>query len=67
MFLKAVMVGRSKSGLVPWSNNVLAYFFHGLDERPLGQHVRESQDDIKDEAMEFQPHEDKSHLVVAKP
>jgi hypothetical protein len=42
IFLIAVMVETRKRGLMPWTNSVLAYFFHGLDERPLKQHVRES-------------------------
>ncbi|KAK2763923.1 hypothetical protein FQN54_009542 [Arachnomyces sp. PD_36] len=71
VFLIAVIMETRKRGLVPWTNNVLAYFFHGLDEGPLGRNFRESQDVMEDEAretlMEFQPHKDGGRLVIAKP
>lgn len=71
VFLIAVMVETRKRGLVPWTNNILAYFFHGLDERPLGQDVRENQDAMEEKArkllVEFQPQKDGGSLVIAKP
>lgn len=67
-FLIAVMVETRRRGLTPWTNNVLAYFFHGLDERPLGRHVQENQSIMKEEAskllVEFKPHENGGGLAV---
>lgn len=71
VFLTIVMIKTRSTGLVPWTNNVLAYFFHGLDERPFGGHVRESQHamqaEAKDLLLEFQSNQHGSHLVVSKP
>ena len=69
VFLIAAMVKTRQGGLVPWTNNVLPYFFHGLNERPPGRHRHESQDAMSDMAREllweFQPHENGGHLVIA--
>lgn len=70
IFLVAVMVETRKRCLVPWTNSVLAFFFHGLDERPTERHVRENQDSMKKDAsklvVEFQPHRHGGSLVVVK-
>ncbi|KAF2815304.1 uncharacterized protein BDZ99DRAFT_378589 [Mytilinidion resinicola] len=69
-FLIAVMVETRKRGLVPWTNNVLACLFHGLDERFFGWHVLESEEAMEDKArkllIEFKPNQDGGRLVVAK-
>ncbi|KAH8812616.1 hypothetical protein F5884DRAFT_843803 [Xylogone sp. PMI_703] len=71
VFFIAVILETRKKGLVPWTNNILAYFFHGLDGRPPNRHARESQDAMEDKArdllVEFQPHKDGGSLVVVKP
>ena len=36
IFLITVMMQTRRRGLYPWTNNPLAYFFHGLDERLVG-------------------------------
>lgn len=70
VFLIAVMVETSKNGLLPWTNNVLALFFHGLDERPLGRRVRESGDHMRDKArevmMEFDRHKNGGRLFITE-
>ncbi|KAE9370137.1 hypothetical protein N431DRAFT_509147 [Stipitochalara longipes BDJ] len=69
-FLIAVMVETRRKGLVPWTNNILAALFHGIDRRSSGHQVRETEDAMEDEArtllVEFQLHEDGGRLVVAK-
>jgi len=65
------MVETRRKGLVPWTNNILAALFHGIDQRSSGQQVRETEDAMEDEArtllVGFEPHEDGGRLVVAKP
>ncbi|KAH8724375.1 hypothetical protein GQ44DRAFT_740499 [Phaeosphaeriaceae sp. PMI808] len=60
-FLVAVMVGSRKAGVSPWTNNVLAYFFHGLEVRaPKGEMLR-SNNSMEKEAkklmLKFRPRE----------
>lgn len=62
------MVQTHKGGLVPWMNTILAYFFHGLDERVR---IRSSyasqeamQDEVRDISVEFQPHDDGGRLIA---
>jgi hypothetical protein len=68
VFLVAVMLETNKAGLVPWTNNPLAYFFHGFDERPFHGDVCKSQRAMEQEArgllVEFQTHGDGGRLVV---
>jgi hypothetical protein len=55
---------------VLWTNNLLAYFFHGLDERPVAGEKCLSQDEMEGRAkamvMEFRQYEDGGRLVVDK-
>ena len=71
VFLIAVVVETRKRDMVPWANNILAYFFHGLDERPLGKHLCETQDTMQAEArelmIEFQSDNRGCGLVIAEP
>ena len=53
VLLIMTMVQTRKAGLLPWTNNVLPYFFHGLDQRPAGQHFGESATDMGEEAEEL--------------
>ncbi|KAF2727221.1 hypothetical protein EJ04DRAFT_595782 [Polyplosphaeria fusca] len=68
VFLITVIIKTRRQGLQPWSNNVLAYFFHGLDDRPVGvmapQTVMESK--AKQILVEFVPHSDGGRLVPIK-
>lgn len=71
IFLIIVMMKTNKEGLSPWSNNILAYLFHGLSERPSNRRVEESQGDMEDSArgllVGFQRHEDGGGLTLENP
>jgi hypothetical protein len=68
-FLILVMVETKRKGLVPWTTNILAALFHGIDKRSSDHHVRETEQDMEDEArtilVEFQPLEGGGRLLVA--
>jgi hypothetical protein len=68
VFLVAVMLETKKAGMVPWTNNPLAYFFHGFDQRPLRGNDYKTQRIMEKEArglmVEFRKHEDGGRLVV---
>jgi hypothetical protein len=49
-FLVAVMLETRRSGLVPWTNNILAVLFHGLDVRPGEHGMKESERDMGQKA-----------------
>jgi hypothetical protein len=69
-FLTAVILETRRKNIVPWTNNVLAYFFHRLDERPLRGSECIGQRDMEGRArgmvMEFQRYKGGGHLVVDK-
>lgn len=48
--LIAVMLETRKSGLTPWTNNILAVLFHGLDVRPGGHAMTESESQMEAKA-----------------
>ncbi len=68
VLLIIVLRQTKKQGLHSWSNNVLAFFFHGLDERPSDGKVYGSQTDMEDRAkgmlVELQPSQDGGRLVI---
>jgi hypothetical protein len=59
-FLVAVIVETRNKGMVPWTNNVLPFFFYGVDTRPKCKDFQESQLAMEDSArellIEFQSH-----------
>ena len=70
-FLIIVMVETKRKGLLPWTNSILPSLFHGINKRPGGQEVDETEVAMGREArsllVEFQPLEDGGRLVVTKP
>ena len=68
VFLVIVMLETRKAGLVPWTNNPLAYFFHGFDERPLRGNDFKTQSLMEREArglmVQFRKHDEGGRLVV---
>jgi hypothetical protein len=70
VFLVVVIVETERKGLVPWTNNVLAALFHGIDKRSSDHQARETEYVMEEEArallVEFRPHEDGGRLVAAK-
>jgi hypothetical protein len=68
VFLVFVMLETRKAGLVPWTNNPLAYFFHGFDERPLRGNDYNTQSFMEKEArglkVQFKKHDDGGGLVI---
>jgi hypothetical protein len=68
VFLIIVMIQTGQGGLsVPWTNSTLAYFFHGLDERPVRGVVYQSEEKMAEELqVKFQRGGDGGHLVIVK-
>lgn len=70
VFLIIVVLETERRGLVPWTNNILAALFHGIDERSSGHTVRETEHVMEEEAktllVEFQPRDDGGRLAVAR-
>ena len=70
LLLLGIVFAQTKSaGLLPWSNNVLAFFFHGFDEWPVdGAEDYGSQKAMKAKAknmlVELQPSSDRGRLVI---
>ncbi|KAJ4355167.1 hypothetical protein N0V95_003190 [Ascochyta clinopodiicola] len=68
-FLVAIMFETRKRDMVPWTNNVLAYFFHGL-QQPVAEEGLLSPAQMEEKAkgliMEFWKDEDGGRLVVGK-
>jgi hypothetical protein len=68
VFLVIVMLETRKAGLMPWTNNPLAYFFHGFDERPLCGNDFKTQSLMEREArglmVQFRKHDEGGRLVV---
>lgn len=66
VFLITVMMQTRRRGLHPWTNDPLAYFFHGLDERLVG--VSGMEKDMKAKAqsvvVEFERYDQGGRLVV---
>jgi hypothetical protein len=70
VFVTAVIVETKRKGLMPWSNNILAILFHGLDRRPgergFYDHQSSMEDDARDYVLEFQDHGKSGHLVASR-
>jgi len=58
-----------RRGLQPWTNNALAYFFDGLNERPVGVMAPQIVMENRAEKMlvAFEPHNDGGRLVLVNP
>lgn len=68
IFLIIVMIQMRKVGLsVPWTNSTLAYFFHGLDERPVRGVVHQSEEEMAEELeVNFGRDGDWGYSVIVK-
>lgn len=68
VFLIIVIIQTRQGGLpVPWMNSTLAYFFHGLDERPVRGLVHQSEEKLAEELeVKFERGGDGGHLVIVK-
>ncbi|EEA19442.1 conserved hypothetical protein [Talaromyces marneffei ATCC 18224] len=68
VFLIIVIIQKRQGGLpVPWTNSTLAYFFHGLDERPVRGVVHQSEEKMAEELeVRFERDDDGGHLVIVK-
>jgi hypothetical protein len=70
VFFIAVIVETKRKGLVPWSNNILATLFHGLDQRPGGRSFHDYQSSMEDDAreylLEFRDDGESGHLAATR-
>ncbi|PNP51314.1 hypothetical protein THARTR1_08071 [Trichoderma harzianum] len=68
VFLVIVMMRTRKAGLVPWTNNILAVFFHGFDQRPVIHGVDESETAMEKESdgllVQFQAREEGGRIIT---
>lgn len=68
VFLLIVMMRTSRAGLVPWTNNILAVFFHGFDKRPAMHGIDESETAMEKESdgllVQFQAREEGGRLIT---
>ena len=68
LLLVIVLIQTKRNGLHSWSNNILAVFFHGLDERPVDGKVYGSQTAMNGRAkkmlIELQQSDDGGRLVI---
>ncbi|EHK20936.1 uncharacterized protein TRIVIDRAFT_69949 [Trichoderma virens Gv29-8] len=68
VFLVIVMMKTRKAGLVPWTNNILAVFFHGFDQRPMMPGIDEGETAMEKEAhgllVQFQAREEGGRLIT---
>ncbi len=69
ILLIAVAIQTKRRNVVPWTNNILAALFHGMDKRSGTHQGLETQDAMQTEArsllVEFQPLQGGGQLVVA--
>ncbi|KAL7905860.1 hypothetical protein GGI35DRAFT_459506, partial [Trichoderma velutinum] len=67
VFLIIVMMRTRKAGLVPWTNNILAVFFHGFGQRPVIHGVDDSETAMEKEShgllVQFQAREEGGRLI----
>lgn len=68
VFLIIVIIQTRQGGLsVPWTNSTLAYFFHGLDKRPVRGVVYTSEEKMaEDLEVKLERDSDGGHLVIVK-
>ncbi|KAL7796193.1 hypothetical protein V8C43DRAFT_21206 [Trichoderma afarasin] len=68
VFLVIVMMRTRKAGLVPWTNNILAVFFHGFDQRPIIDGADESEMAMEKESdgllVQFQAREEGGRIIT---
>ncbi|PNP44147.1 hypothetical protein TGAMA5MH_04434 [Trichoderma gamsii] len=68
VFLVLVTLRTRKAGLVPWTNNILAIFYHGFDRRPSMSGVDDSESALEEEShgllVQFQPREERGRLAI---
>ncbi|OPB46040.1 hypothetical protein A0O28_0061600 [Trichoderma guizhouense] len=68
VFLVIVMMRTRKAGLVPWTNNILAVFFHGFDQRPIIDGADESETAMEKESdgllVQFQAREEGGRIIT---
>lgn len=68
VFLVLVMLRTRKAGLTPWTNNILAVFYHGFDQRPGMSGVDDSESALEEEShgllVQFQPREEGGRLAI---
>lgn len=67
ILLGCIVWGTRRSGLMPWTNNLLAMVFHGFDIRPRGSSVLDSGDEMNVEAkrllVQLQMDEEGSRMI----
>jgi hypothetical protein len=68
VFLIIVIIQTRQGGLsVPWTNSTSAYFFHGLDKRPVPGVVYKSEEEMaEDLEVRLERDSDGGHLVIVK-
>ncbi|KAM0446006.1 hypothetical protein ACHAO4_009594 [Trichoderma viride] len=68
VFLVLVTLRTRKAGLTPWTNNILAVFYHGFDQRPSMSGVDDSESALEEEShgllIQFQPREEGGRLAI---
>ncbi|EHK44810.1 hypothetical protein TRIATDRAFT_39771 [Trichoderma atroviride IMI 206040] len=68
VFLVLVTLRTRKAGLIPWTNNILAVFYHGFDQRPSMSGVDDSESALEEEShgllVQFQPREEGGRLAI---
>jgi hypothetical protein len=68
VFLVLVMLKTRKSGLIPWTNSILAIFYHGFDQRPSMSGVDDTESALEEEShgllVQFQPREEGGRLAI---
>lgn len=68
VFLVLVMLRTRKAGLIPWTNSILAAFYHGFDQRPSMSGVDDSESALEEESqgllVQFQPREEGGRLGI---
>ncbi|KAL7928955.1 hypothetical protein V8C35DRAFT_207509 [Trichoderma chlorosporum] len=68
VFLVMVILRTRKAGLTPWTDNILAVFYHGFDQRPVLQSTDESETALEEEAhgllVQFQANEEGGRLIA---
>ncbi|KAL7919089.1 hypothetical protein ACQKWADRAFT_315944 [Trichoderma austrokoningii] len=68
VFLVLVTLRTRKAGLIPWTNNILAVFYHGFDQRPSMSGDDSSESALEEEShgllVQFQPLEEGGRLAI---
>lgn len=68
VFLVLVMLRTRKAGLIPWTNNILAVFYHGLNQRPSMSSADDSESALEKEShgllVQFQAREEGGRLAI---